>query len=929
MPATESLLDDQGRACVDKEHLFQTLHTAYNSANNRSINLERMLREVERKEEREWNTFSQHELRQALSKCAKNTAPGPDHITWNVLKHITKTRTKIVKFFVMIANASIEQEHWPQHFKSSVSVIIPKPSKPSYDRAKAFRPIVLLNTLGKLIEKMIANRLQFESLEHQVIHSCQTGGICQRSTEDAATVLAHHVRAGWSKKKETSVLAFDIAQFFPSLNHNVLVKVLEHSGFNSKVVSFFSDYLVNRKTKYKINNDVSEFFPCDVGVGQGSALSPILSALYIAPLFHILDKWILSDDWDMRSYSPISSFLSFVDDGVLIATGPDYEQTHSSLKDAYRFVTDLFTEFGLIMEHTKTELFNFASKGKSFEDPDIDLGFAPYTGDTPLKPKKVWRYLGIFYDRTLKFHDHVKYYATKSISTVKCMRILGNSARGLSPMHKHTLYITCVQPVATYGFRCWYRPGLPGFRKNILMLNKTHRLGALWITGAFKTLPTGGVLAVAGLMPMHFILKKLFDRSVARISTLHQDHPILRLLDRKNAKGSLLHSNSVEYNQRRMKRPYKLVSTINANDLDLVGETFHPLHESAKPGNRMIDKYQDRIKYVVVPKGDKKAAKEHHHELEHDIVASGGETVHFITGWNIPEEIPDPILGRRHSQAGYAAMRRGNTISQKTLPAGRRVTATNAIGWAALLALIKTFKLRRKDETITTLRLYTTSPGTIRNLIEFSNKPSGHSMSIALATAFEDIFDAYPDFSIEVWGYSLNAFKDCEKDHRFLEFCVPCNVHAPFKSARTTNHYRRRDFPQSPSHERRRQDITHDVVDYWRIGFMEPSDKECYSGNNFLTLYDNTNYNERVALLPSHINMGPWLRNYGGVTIAHNPHLCARFVRATTKHAPIDEFRKRFLKKVQPLGCHGCRNAPETRDHILNECPWSDPLLMR
>ncbi|EKM75540.1 hypothetical protein AGABI1DRAFT_94853 [Agaricus bisporus var. burnettii JB137-S8] len=271
----------------------------------------------------------------------------------------------------------------------------------------------------------------------------------------------------------------------------------------------------------------------------------------------------------------------------------------------------------------------------------------------------------------------------------------------------------------------------------------------------------------------------------------------------------------------------------------------------------MIDKYQDRIKYVVVPKGDKKAAKEHHYELEHDIVASGGETVHFITGWHIPEEVPDPILGRRHSQAGYAAMRRGNTISQKTLPA-----------------------------------------------------------------AFEDIFDAYPDFSIEVWGFSLNAFRDCEVDHDFKEYCVTCNVHAPFKSVRTANHYRRRDFPQSPSHERRRQDITHDVVDYWRIGFMEPSDKECYSGNNFLTLYDNMNYNERVALLPSHINMGPWLRNYGGVTIANDPCLCARFVRAATKHAPIDEYWKRFLKRVQPSGCHGCRNAPETRDHILNECPW-------
>jgi len=55
-----------------------------------------------------------------------------------------------------IANACLSLHHWPRHFKESVSVIIPKPGKPAYDIPKVFRPIVLLNTLGKLIEKMIA-----------------------------------------------------------------------------------------------------------------------------------------------------------------------------------------------------------------------------------------------------------------------------------------------------------------------------------------------------------------------------------------------------------------------------------------------------------------------------------------------------------------------------------------------------------------------------------------------------------------------------------------------------------------------------------------------------------------------------------------------------------------------------------------------------
>ena len=56
-----------------------------------------------------------------------------------------------------LANACIDVGHWPTHFKDSLSVIIPKPNKPAYSTPKAFRPIVLLNTLGKLLEKLISN----------------------------------------------------------------------------------------------------------------------------------------------------------------------------------------------------------------------------------------------------------------------------------------------------------------------------------------------------------------------------------------------------------------------------------------------------------------------------------------------------------------------------------------------------------------------------------------------------------------------------------------------------------------------------------------------------------------------------------------------------------------------------------------------------
>ena len=60
--------------------------------------------------------------------------------------------------------------------------------------------------------------------------------------------LTHLVRAGWAKGLKTSVVAFDIAQFFPSLNHSILTAILSHFGFANCIVDFFSDYLVGSST---------------------------------------------------------------------------------------------------------------------------------------------------------------------------------------------------------------------------------------------------------------------------------------------------------------------------------------------------------------------------------------------------------------------------------------------------------------------------------------------------------------------------------------------------------------------------------------------------------------------------------------------------------------------------------------------------------
>ena len=168
---------------------------------------------------------------------------------------------------INIANTCINLGHWLNYFKCSSTVIIPKPNKPAYDYSKAFCPIVLLNTLEKVIEKVIAERLQFIVTGNSFIYPSQLDSLKTKSTSDAGIALTYIIWLGWAKNKSTSILAFDIAQFFPSLNHCFLTSILKKAGLKPKVALFFADYLVKRKTNYTWNEISSSNFEVNVGVG--------------------------------------------------------------------------------------------------------------------------------------------------------------------------------------------------------------------------------------------------------------------------------------------------------------------------------------------------------------------------------------------------------------------------------------------------------------------------------------------------------------------------------------------------------------------------------------------------------------------------------------------------------------------------------------
>ena len=91
-----------------------------------------------------------------FSMTATRKAPGPDEIPNLALKILKDTLTPIL---TPLFNACITLGYCPEHFRAAETVALRKPGKEDYTQAKSYRPVALLNTLGKVLEKLIARRL--------------------------------------------------------------------------------------------------------------------------------------------------------------------------------------------------------------------------------------------------------------------------------------------------------------------------------------------------------------------------------------------------------------------------------------------------------------------------------------------------------------------------------------------------------------------------------------------------------------------------------------------------------------------------------------------------------------------------------------------------------------------------------------------------
>ncbi|GJE99136.1 hypothetical protein PsYK624_153830 [Phanerochaete sordida] len=202
-----ALRDASGALITDPARLAALLQEQFTPSAVRTVN-ELFLADMPIRKPFGRTSVSRMQVLEALELTSNSSAPEPNHVNWFWLKCILRNDNKlrdgdgnvtrdiipILGKVVALFEVCVRLGMFPWLFKEFRTVVIPKPHKPDYTVPKAYRPIVLLNCLGKLFEKILARQMQALAQAAGVMHPAQFGGMMQHSTMNAGVCLVHNIK---------------------------------------------------------------------------------------------------------------------------------------------------------------------------------------------------------------------------------------------------------------------------------------------------------------------------------------------------------------------------------------------------------------------------------------------------------------------------------------------------------------------------------------------------------------------------------------------------------------------------------------------------------------------------------------------------------------------------------------------------------------
>ncbi|XP_015509714.2 uncharacterized protein LOC107216897 [Neodiprion lecontei] len=441
---------------------------------------------------------TEEELMEACNRVGNNKAPGLDGIPNIALKTSIKAAPKL---FLETYDSCLKEGIFPRRWKQQRLVLLPKGKKPP-DEPSSYRPLCMLDTAGKILERIIHQRI--DAVVDPLLSENQYGFRKGRSTLDAIDLVVNTAKeaiAGkrWRRgtKKYCLVAALDIKNAFNSANWDCIMRALEEKQVPGYLCRMVASYFTSRVLRYDTQSGPKEY-NITGGVPQGSVLGPLL--------------WNVMYDGLLKIAVPKEvKLVAYADDVAVVIVAKHLEEINLAFDITFSRINRWMDMMNLELAKHKTEAVLITSR-KIVENIKLNVGEHEITSQPFI------RYLGVMLDARLNFKQQVEHVSAKASAVVTSLSRLMPNVGG--PKQSRRLLLTSVvTSVLTYGISVW--ADALETQESWRKAGPVYRLSALRVASAFRTISEEAVCVISGTLPLRVLAEErrnLYHRK--RSSTL-------------------------------------------------------------------------------------------------------------------------------------------------------------------------------------------------------------------------------------------------------------------------------------------------------------------------------------------------------------------------------------------------------------------------
>lgn len=361
-----------------------------------------------------------------IARSLKNPkSPGLDKVHNRLIKNLPPIG---FLYLTLIINSCLHLSYFPLPWKHAKMIPIRKPGKPPQNPS-SYRPISLLSSLSKILERVILRRLNAHLTSNNVIPDQQHGFRANHSTTTQLQRITSHIKTSLRQKLSIGLVSLDMEKCFDRVWHNGLIYKLIMTNTPHYIIKIIHSFLQNRTFQVSVNNHLSNTHSISFGVPQGSVLSPTLYNIFIHDIPQIQN----------------CQLALYADDTALFCTSRFAKHIINNLEKGVKKINSYYTRWKMSTNNNKTQVI-FFTKRRTKQLPHRNFKI----GDVEIEWQNTLKYLGIIFDKKLTFKDHIQTAIAKTNAATKILYSLINRRSRLNQNSKLLLYKVALRPIITY-----------------------------------------------------------------------------------------------------------------------------------------------------------------------------------------------------------------------------------------------------------------------------------------------------------------------------------------------------------------------------------------------------------------------------------------------------------------------------------------------